>query len=220
MVDGPIDPRPIGYEDRTCFNRGQVNRKPHDVAPQIAPLSRNFARPAPRADAGARLLLGPAVPVDLLDPFGLAARGRSIRAPAIGLLSYVALAVHASNSLWAPIIDRRDPPLLAPLLGRRRAWMLLAQLCVAAGLVGLAFGDPPMPRLDRRLRLPHRLRRGDAGCRDRWLAHRRRADRAAGHDVGDLPARLSAGDALRRRRRALYRRFRELAGGLSRRWRG
>ncbi len=59
----------------------------------------------------------------------------------IGLLSYVALA-YSFKFLWAPIIDTRDLPLLAPLLGRRRSWMLLAQLCVVLGLVGLAFGDP------------------------------------------------------------------------------
>jgi PAT family beta-lactamase induction signal transducer AmpG len=59
----------------------------------------------------------------------------------IGLLSWVLIA-YSFKFLWAPIIDTRDLPLLAPLLGRRRAWMLLAQLCAALGLVGLAFGDP------------------------------------------------------------------------------
>jgi len=59
----------------------------------------------------------------------------------IGLLSYVALA-YTFKFLWAPVIDAIDVPGLAALLGRRRAWMLLAQLGVAVGLVGLAFGDP------------------------------------------------------------------------------
>lgn len=59
----------------------------------------------------------------------------------IGLMSYVALAF-TFKFLWAPLIDRYDAPLLARLLGRRRAWMLLAQLAVAVGLCGLAFGDP------------------------------------------------------------------------------
>jgi PAT family beta-lactamase induction signal transducer AmpG len=58
----------------------------------------------------------------------------------IGLLSYVALA-YSLKFLWAPIIDERDVPGLK-FLGRRRAWMLLSQICVALGLVGLAFGDP------------------------------------------------------------------------------
>src|SRR5512139_409521 len=56
----------------------------------------------------------------------------------IGLLSYVALAF-TFKFLWAPVIDSIDAPLLSRLLGRRRGWMMLAQLGVAAGLCGLAF---------------------------------------------------------------------------------
>jgi len=59
----------------------------------------------------------------------------------IGLMSYCALAF-SFKFLWAPIIDRFDPPGLARLLGRRRAWMLIAQIGVAAGLIGLSFGAP------------------------------------------------------------------------------
>jgi MFS transporter, PAT family, beta-lactamase induction signal transducer AmpG len=59
----------------------------------------------------------------------------------IGLMSYCALAF-SFKFLWAPVIDRFDPPGLARLLGRRRAWMILAQICVAAGLAGLAFANP------------------------------------------------------------------------------
>lgn len=40
--------------------------------------------------------------------------------------------------LWAPVVDRLVPP----LLGRRRGWLLLAQLAIIAGLVVLAFSDP------------------------------------------------------------------------------
>ena len=58
----------------------------------------------------------------------------------IGFLSYVALA-YSLKFLWAPIIDRRDVPLLSRF-GRRRAWMLLSQLGVAIGLIGIAFGNP------------------------------------------------------------------------------
>ena len=60
---------------------------------------------------------------------------------AIGLMSYAALAF-AFKFAWAPIIDRFDPPGLGALLGRRRGWMMLAQIGVALGLAGLAFGDP------------------------------------------------------------------------------
>ena len=58
----------------------------------------------------------------------------------IGFLSYIALA-YSLKFLWAPIIDRRDVPLLWRL-GRRRAWMLLSQAGVSLGLVGIGLGDP------------------------------------------------------------------------------
>jgi PAT family beta-lactamase induction signal transducer AmpG len=39
--------------------------------------------------------------------------------------------------LWAPIVDRVDAPVFGRL-GRRRGWMVIAQLLVAAGLVGMS----------------------------------------------------------------------------------
>jgi len=59
----------------------------------------------------------------------------------IGMLSWVGLA-YSFKFLWSPMIDRVDLPVLARLLGRRRAWMLAAQLGVALGLLGIAFADP------------------------------------------------------------------------------
>jgi MFS transporter, PAT family, beta-lactamase induction signal transducer AmpG len=56
-------------------------------------------------------------------------------------MSYAALAF-TFKFAWAPIIDEYDPPLVGAWLGRRRGWMLTAQLGVAAGLSGLAFGAP------------------------------------------------------------------------------
>lgn len=44
--------------------------------------------------------------------------------------------------LWAPLLERFDPPLLCRWLGRRRAWILVAQVLVAGALCGLAAGDP------------------------------------------------------------------------------
>src|SRR5271166_4042463 len=63
---------------RRSLNRALTLLAPclaHDVDPQIAPFARDLERPAPRAHARARLLLRPAVPLDFLDPVGLAARG-------------------------------------------------------------------------------------------------------------------------------------------------
>jgi PAT family beta-lactamase induction signal transducer AmpG len=59
----------------------------------------------------------------------------------IGLMSWVALA-YSFKFLWAPLLDQYDAPLLGRRLGRRRGWMVLTQIGVAACLCGLAFGDP------------------------------------------------------------------------------
>ncbi|ULQ47681.1 MFS transporter [Flagellatimonas centrodinii] len=59
----------------------------------------------------------------------------------IGLLSWVGLA-YSFKLLWAPVVDRATLPLLSRWLGRRRAWMLLAQLALIAGLAAMAHGDP------------------------------------------------------------------------------
>src|ERR1700710_1004162 len=63
----------------------------------------------------------------------------------IGLLSELTLA-YKFKFLWAPFLDRYDPPLLGRSLGRRRGWIVVAQLGVMATLAGIAFGDPA-PRL-------------------------------------------------------------------------
>jgi MFS transporter, PAT family, beta-lactamase induction signal transducer AmpG len=68
-------------------------------------------------------------------------REAGVSRSAIGLMSYAALAF-SFKFAWAPFIDEYDPPLVGRWLGRRRGWMLIAQLGVAAGLAGLAFGAP------------------------------------------------------------------------------
>ncbi len=55
----------------------------------------------------------------------------------IGFLSLVGQP-YVYKFLWAPFLDRFVPP----FLGRRRGWILLMQLCVAAVLVFMAFGHP------------------------------------------------------------------------------
>ncbi|MBT2323844.1 MFS transporter [Variovorax paradoxus] len=59
----------------------------------------------------------------------------------IGYLSWVGLA-YGFKWVWAPLVDRLPIPPLTTLLGRRRGWLLLAQLTVVAGLAGMAFNDP------------------------------------------------------------------------------
>jgi MFS transporter, PAT family, beta-lactamase induction signal transducer AmpG len=55
---------------------------------------------------------------------------------AIGFLSWVGLA-YSVKFLWAPMIDRVDAPIFGRF-GRRRGWMIVSQLLVAAGLLALS----------------------------------------------------------------------------------
>ncbi|MCE2782668.1 AmpG family muropeptide MFS transporter [Limnohabitans sp.] len=59
----------------------------------------------------------------------------------IGYLSWVGLA-YGVKWMWAPLVDRMPIPWLTRLLGRRRSWLLLSQIVIAGGLVGMALNDP------------------------------------------------------------------------------
>jgi PAT family beta-lactamase induction signal transducer AmpG len=67
-------------------------------------------------------------------------RQAGINRTTIGYFSLVGLA-YSLKYFWAPVVDRLPLPLLHRI-GRRRGWMLLAQCGIAAGVVGLALGDP------------------------------------------------------------------------------
>jgi MFS transporter, PAT family, beta-lactamase induction signal transducer AmpG len=64
-----------------------------------------------------------------------------IQRSTIGMLAWVGI-LFSIKFLWAPVIDRVPPPLLQRLLGRRRGWMLLAQLGIAVGLFNISLCDP------------------------------------------------------------------------------
>jgi PAT family beta-lactamase induction signal transducer AmpG len=55
----------------------------------------------------------------------------------IGFFGWVGI-TYSIKFFWAPVVDKLPLPLLTRLLGKRRSWMLLAQLGIAFGLVGLA----------------------------------------------------------------------------------
>jgi MFS transporter, PAT family, beta-lactamase induction signal transducer AmpG len=72
-------------------------------------------------------------------------RDEGTRLAAIGFISWVGIA-YSVKFLWAPLLDRIRVPLLASL-GRRRGWILLAQIVVglalaAMALLGTAHGLP------------------------------------------------------------------------------
>ena len=55
----------------------------------------------------------------------------------IGMMTLVGLP-YTLKFLWAPFLDRYT----LPFLGRRRGWLLIAQLCVTLAIAGLGFADP------------------------------------------------------------------------------
>lgn len=79
-------------------------------------------------------------------PFLLTGTGRALQAwlktsgvspTMIGLLGLAALP-YSLKVLWAPLVDRYLPP----LLGRRRGWLLLAQLALVLAIAWLGSRDP------------------------------------------------------------------------------
>ncbi len=90
------------------------------------------------------LLLGFSAGLPLLLVLGTLSfwlREAGIDRTTIGYLSWVGLA-YAFKWVWAPLVDWLPIPILTRWLGRRRSWLLLAQLAVMAGLVAMSFNDP------------------------------------------------------------------------------
>ena len=61
-----------------------------------------------------------------------------------GTVTYFSWAAlgYSFKFVWAPIIDKMPLPWLTARLGRRRAWLLLAQAAVIAAILLMAFTDP------------------------------------------------------------------------------
>ena len=92
----------------------------------------------------AMLFLGFSAGLPLLLVFGtlsgwLAREG--INKSTIGHISWVAL-LYGLKFTWSPLVDHLKLPLLHPLLGQRRSWMLLAQIGIIAGLLLMAESNP------------------------------------------------------------------------------
>lgn len=59
----------------------------------------------------------------------------------VGMFAWVGV-LYAFKFIWAPLVDQLKIPLLTAALGRRRSWMLVAQLGVAGALLGMAAAGP------------------------------------------------------------------------------
>jgi MFS transporter, PAT family, beta-lactamase induction signal transducer AmpG len=68
-------------------------------------------------------------------------RESHIALPLIGMMAWATIP-YSLKFVWAPVVDRMPLPLLTRFLGRRRAWLLLAQAGIVIGLFQLAASDP------------------------------------------------------------------------------
>jgi len=68
-------------------------------------------------------------------------RDSGVTLSVIGFFSWVGL-TYSIKVIWAPVVDRLPLPFLTRLLGKRRSWMLLAQVGISAGLMTLAELNP------------------------------------------------------------------------------
>ena len=62
---------------------------------------------------------------------------------AVTFFSWAALG-YSFKFVWAPLVDELPVPLLTKLLGRRRAWLLIAQLLIICAISIMAFSDPSL----------------------------------------------------------------------------
>ncbi|MBL4907367.1 MAG: AmpG family muropeptide MFS transporter [Sneathiella sp.] len=68
-------------------------------------------------------------------------REEGITLTSIGLFANVATP-YALKFLWAPLIDKMPLPIFGKLLGRRRSWMILTQICLILSIIGLGTTNP------------------------------------------------------------------------------
>ncbi|MGZ4954037.1 MAG: AmpG family muropeptide MFS transporter [Methylobacter sp.] len=67
-------------------------------------------------------------------------RDEGVERSVIGFFSWIGI-TYSIKVFWAPVIDRLSLPFLTKFLGKRRGWMLLAQLGIVVGLIGMGSSD-------------------------------------------------------------------------------
>jgi len=90
------------------------------------------------------LLLGFSAGIPILLIFSslsLWLREAGVAKSSVTFFSWAALG-YSFKFIWAPLVDKLPVPILSRLLGRRRGWLLLAQLAVMGAIVWMAFTDP------------------------------------------------------------------------------
>lgn len=90
------------------------------------------------------LFLGFSAGLPLLLVFGTLSfwlREAGLELSTIGFFSWIGL-VYAFKWIWSPLVDQMPIPLMTRILGRRRAWLLISQITIIIGLIGIAMTDP------------------------------------------------------------------------------
>jgi len=90
------------------------------------------------------LFLGISAGVPLLLIFSslsLWLREAGVERGAVTYFSWAALG-YSFKFVWAPLVDKLPLPLLTPLLGRRRSWLLVSQLMIMLAISAMALIDP------------------------------------------------------------------------------
>ena len=68
-------------------------------------------------------------------------REAGVERSAVTFFSWAALG-YSFKFVWAPLVDKLPLPLLTKLLGRRRSWMLIAQIAIIFAILWMAQTDP------------------------------------------------------------------------------
>jgi len=77
----------------------------------------------------------------VLGTLGFWLREAGIDRSTIGYLSWIGL-IYGLKWVWSPFVDGLYIPFFSKWLGRRRSWLLFAQLLIILGLIGMGRSDP------------------------------------------------------------------------------
>ena len=96
----------------------------------------------PRVVAMLFLGFSAGIPILLIfSSLGLWLREAGIDRSTVTMFSWAALP-YSFKFIWAPIVDRMSLPILTGLIGRRRSWLLFAQLLIVVSILWMAMIDP------------------------------------------------------------------------------
>jgi PAT family beta-lactamase induction signal transducer AmpG len=121
-----------------------MSAAPRESAPEPVSRTRAAIQSYLKRRTATMLVLGAACGLPLLtisNVLGLWLTDNGVSMTEIGLFAYTLLP-YSFKFVWAPILDQVHLPVLHRLLGKRRSWMLVAQLGILIAFAGLCFSNP------------------------------------------------------------------------------